>query len=170
MKKFVNIILLLILLIMSIMNCFLANRLADKTEELIELTNVEPEIIFLDSEFDTVYIERYDTMQLPIVKIDTLTDTLTLVEIDSVDSVYVEIPISTYHYDTTLSETHISLMCEGFDVRLNSLLIENLKVPTIEQKVLKKWYENIHLGTGLSVTYINKFRVVPSIGIYYKLF
>ena len=166
MKKFVNLVMGIVLLVMCVMNCVLVKDLEDKTTQLIECYDIEPEIIFIDSlVYDSIYLTKTEVVRLPIVDTLVLTDTII-----HQDSVYVEIPISTYHYDTTFAETHISLMCEGFDVRLNSLLIENLKMPTIEQKVPKKWYENIHLGTGLSVTYIDKFRVVPSIGIYYKLF
>lgn len=165
MKKFVNIVLLLILFISSIMNCILANRLADRTEELIELTDLENEVIIVDSvKFDTVFIEKTEVVKLPIVDTLVLTDTLV-----AVDSFFVEVPISTYHYDTTLAETHISLICEGFNVRLDTLLVESMKVPIIEQKVPKKWYENFGIGLGIGATYCDGLKILPTIGIYYKL-
>ena len=144
MKKFVNVILLLILFISSIMNCILVRDLEQKTLELIELTDVEPPLIIVDSlVHDTVYITKTEVVRLPIYNTDTIVE---------VDSVFVEVPINTYHYDTTLAETHINLICEGFDVRLNSLLIEKLKVSTIEQKPLKTKPFGIGVSLGVGAT------------------
>lgn len=167
MKKFINIIIGIVLLIMCVMNCFLANRLADKTEELIELTNLEPEIIFLDSlVWDTVYFEKTEVVRLPIVDTIITTDTIVAVERDSV---FVEVPINTYHYDTTLAETHINLILEGFDVRLNSLLIENLKVPTIEQKPLKTKPFGIGVQLGIGATK-DGFSPYIGLGLNYNIY
>lgn len=164
MKKFVNVVLLLVLFISSIMNCILVRDLEEKTLELIELTNIEPEIIFIDSlVYDTVYFNHFDTVKLETIKKDSITKLDSIFILDSVEAF---IPISTYHYDTTLAETHISLICEGFDVRLNSLLVENLKTAIIKENKPKKWC----IGVGLGITYVDKFRLVPTIGISYNLF
>lgn len=169
MKKFVNVVLLLVLFISSIMNCILVRDLEEKTLELIELTDVEPEIVFLDSlVYDTVFIEKYELVKLPIYNTDTIkqTDTLTLVEIDSANVV---LPIEVKHYSDTFSNVSISFSLKGFNCEIDSLYVKNfLSVPT-QEKAVKKWYDNIHLGAGLSVTYIDKFRLVPTVGIYYKL-
>lgn len=168
MKKLINIILLFILLVMSIMNCFLANRLADRTEELIELTDLENEVIIVDSiEYDTVYITKTVVVRLPIYNTDTILTTDTILVTDSVDVV---IPINTYHYDTTLNKTHINLICEGFDVRLNTLLVERINVAQKQEKAPKKWYDNFEVGVGLGITHIDRVKIVPMLGVYYNLF
>lgn len=170
MKKFVNVIIGIVLLIMGIMNYILVRDLEQKTLELIELTDLENELMFVvDSVeiFDTVYFNHFDTVKLETIKKDTITKLDSIFVLDSVD---VFIPISTYHYDTTLAETHISLICEGFDVRLDTLLVERIKVPTIEQKTPKKWCDNFGIGLGLGATYCDGLKILPTLGIYYKLF
>lgn len=167
MKKFVNIIIGIVLLIMCVMNCVLVKDLEQKTIELLEIYDVEPEIVFLDSvEYDTMYITKTEVVRLPIYNTDTIQTIDTIIH---QDSVFVEVPIELKHYSDTLQNVGISLETKGFNCEINNLYVKNfLSVPT-QQKVPKKWYENIHLGGGLSVTYIDKFRVVPTIGIYYKL-
>lgn len=168
MKKFVNVIIGIVLLVFCVMNCILVRDLEQKTIDLIELTDIEPEIIFVDSlVYDTVYLGYYDTIQLPIVKIDTLTDTLTLVE---KDSVIVQLPIEINHYQDTLLNTAISFDVRGFQCKVDNLYLKSMKVPTIEQKALKKWYNNFSIGVGLSGVYMEGIKIIPSVGIYYTLF
>lgn len=166
MNKFINIVLGLVLVVFAVMNCVLVNDLEKATKELVEVYNIEPELIIVDSlVWDTCYITKTEVVSLPIYRTDTILTTDTIV---AVDSVYVEIPISTYHYDTTLSETHISLICEGFDVRLNSLLIENfLSVPTQgKQAKTKDFGLGLSLGVGATK---DGFSPYIGIGLYYKL-
>lgn len=170
MKKFVNVLIVLLLLGSCIFNVVLVSDLNKKTTELIQSYEVEPEIVFLDSlVYDTVYITKTELVRLPLYNTDTIltTDTLTLVEIDSANVV---LPIEFKHYSDTLQNVGISLSLKGFNCEIDNLYVKNfLSVPTQENKP-KRWYEDIHLGAGLSVTYIDKFRLVPTIGIYYKLF
>lgn len=170
MGKLIDILLIVLLLIFAVMNCVLVSKLQQKTTELIELTNLEPEIIFLSDTlltFDTVYIQRYDTIRLIKCQVDTITLNDTTIIIDSVDVV---LPIELKHYSDTLANTAISLEIKGFNCEIDNLYIKNfLSVPT-QQKVPKQWYNNIHLGVGLGATYLNEFKVVPSVGIYYTLF
>lgn len=168
MKKFVNVIIGIVLLIMGIMNYILVRDLEQKTLELIELTDVEPEIVFLESiKYDTVFVERKEVVKLPIVDTLVLADTVVAV---AVDSVYVELPIELKHFSDTLSNIAISFDLLGYNCEVKDLYIENfLKQPT-QEKAVKRWYDNIHLGAGLGVTYVDRLRVVPTLGIYYKLF
>lgn len=170
MNKIINILIVLLLLGSCIFNVVLVSDLNKKTTELIELTDIEPEIIFLDNlVYDTVFIEKTEIVRLPIYTIDTVkqTDTLTLVEIDSVD---VQLPIEISHYQDTLLNTAISFDLRGFQCKVDNLYLKSMKVPTIEQKVPKKWYNNFGIGVGLGITYVDKFRFVPTLGIYYHLF
>lgn len=165
MNKIINIIFIVILLISCIGNVLLVSDLNKKTTELIELTDIEPEIIFLDSlVYDTVYLERYQKVLVPVINTDTINDTILVV-----DSIEVNIPIQKKHYNDTLAETAFSFDLEGFNCEINNLYVKNfLSVPTQENK-LKRWYNNLGFGVGLGITYIDKFRLVPTVGIYYKL-
>lgn len=170
-NKIIITILTIILIIVCLFNCKVVNDLEEKTLELIELTNIEPEIVFLDSitQFDTIYIERYELVKLPIYNTDTILTTDTIVAVDSV-FVDVLLPIEVKHYSDTFSNVGISFSLSGFQCEVNNLYVKNfLNVPT-QEKAVKRWYEDIHLGVGLSVTYIDKFRVVPTLGLYYNIF
>lgn len=164
MNKFVNCVLGFVLVVLSIMVCWLSIDLQRTTEELIQSYDVEPELIIMDSvKFDTMYITTTEVVKLPIYNTDTILINDTILVTDSADVV---IPISTYHYDTTLNQTHISLICEGYDVRLNSLLIENfLSVPT-QEKQAKRW----SIGVGIGMTYCDGFKILPTIGLSYNIF
>lgn len=165
MDKIINILITILLLGSCIFNVILVSDLNKRTTELIELTHLEPEIIFLDSlVYDTVYIEKYENVRLPIYNTDTILINDTILITDSADVV---IPISTYHYDTTLAETHISLICEGFDVRLNSLLIENLKTSIIKENKPKRIGLGLQLGIGATK---EGFSPYIGVGISYNLF
>ena len=143
-------------------------NLKDKSiDEIVEtkLSNYETvDTVFFDSViFDTVYFNHFDTVKLETIK--TKLDSIFVL-----DSVEVFIPINTYKFDTTLNETHINLICEGFDVRLSSLLVKNLKTSVIKENKPKKWYNNFGIGVGIGITYVDKFRLVPTLGISYNLF
>lgn len=162
MNKIINVLIVLLLLGSCIFNVVLVSDLNKKTMELIELTDIEPEIIFVvDSVeiFDTCFFNHFDTVKLETIKKDTIT------KLDSIfvlDSVEVFIPINTYKFDTTLNQTHINLICEGFDVRLNTLLVENLKMPTIKENNPKTNRFGLGLQLGIGV---NEKGFTPYIGI-----
>lgn len=166
MKKIINILLLLLLLSSCIFNVILVSDLNKKTLELIELTDIEPEIIFLDSlVYDTVFIEKIELVKLPIYNIDTVQQTDTIV---AVDSVYVELPIEVKHYSDTLARTAISFDLRGFQCEVNNLYVKNfLNVPTQEKAVKTNRFG---VGVGIGITYVDKFRLVPTLGISYNLF
>lgn len=166
MNKIINILIVLLLLGSCIFNVVLVSDLNKKTTELIELTDIEPEIIFLDSlVYDTVYIEKTEIVKLPIV--DTLIRTDTVV---AVDSVYVELPIELKQFSDTLAGTAISFDLRGFQCKVDNLYLKSIKMPTIEQKAPKKWYNNFGVGVGVGAIYCDGFKILPTIGLYYKLF
>lgn len=76
-------------------------------------------------EFDTIYLDHWKTVKLPIhdTTLYCITDTLTLV-----DSVEVEIPIYHYAVDTTFTtdttKFDLGLRLTGYDVSLDTLLYE----------------------------------------------
>ena len=153
---------------MSIMNCILVRDLEQKTLELTEIYDNEELIIFLDSiEYDTVFVEKTEIIRLPIYNTDTILTTDTILVIDSVD---VLLPIEINHYQDTLLNTAISFDIRGFQCKVDNLYLKSMKVPTIEQKAPKRWYNNFGIGVGLSGVYMEGIKIVPSVGIYYTLF
>lgn len=115
-----------------------------------------------DLAYDTVYFSHFDTVHLPAVVIN---DTLI-----QVDSVYVQIPISTYQYDTIISDTNyttsLKATVSGFGVSFDSLYL-NTKIMQQEPKNTPKWYENIcpSAGVGFGTGGFGFF-----VGIGYKIF
>lgn len=167
MKKLINIIIIGFIVVSTLINLYYINNLDRLVKERIEVLDVEHDVVFVDSlVHDTMYIEKYDTVRLTKCQVDTLVINDTVVAVDSVDVV---LPIEVKHYSDTLAETAISFDVTGFRCELNNLYVHNfLNVPTQENKP-KRWYDNFGVGVGLGVTYIERFRVVPNIGLYYKL-
>lgn len=167
MNKIINVLIVLLLLGSCIFNVVLVSDLNKKTTELIELTDIKPEIIFLDSlVYDTVFIEKTEIVRLPIYHTDTVkqTDTLTLVEIDSVDVV---IPIELKQFNDTLSNTAISFDLSGYNCKVNNLYVKNLKTPTIKENKLKRIGLGLQLGVGATK---EGFSPYVGLGISYNLF
>lgn len=168
MNKSINILIISFIIASTVINLYFIYNLDRLVNERLEVLDIEPEIIFLDSiEYDTVYTEKKEIVKLPIV--DTLVLTDTVVKF-AVDSVFVEIPIEYKHYSDTLVQTAISFDLRGFQCEVNNLYVENfLNVPTQENKP-KRWYNNLGFGVGLGITYVDRFRLVPTVGINYNLF
>lgn len=167
MKKLINILIISFIIISTVINLYFIYNLDRLVNEKLEVLDIEPELIIVDSLiYDTVYTEKKEIVKLPIVDTVILTDTVVAV---AVDSVFVEIPIEYKHFSDTLAETAISFDLRGFQCEVNNLYVKNfLNVPTQENKP-KRWYNNLGLGVGLGVTYIDRFRICPNIGLYYKL-
>ena len=117
--------------------------------------------------YDTVYLERYKTVKLPVV------DTLILIN-DSirVDSVFVEVPISMYKLDTTFStdttQLNLSIRNSGYNVKLDTLSYLFEYIPTHQKTNFFK--EHFKFGAGVSTGY-GFFSKQPDIflgiGVYY---
>lgn len=113
-------------------------------------------------QYDTLYFSHYDTLKLPVV--DTINDTIL-----KIDSVLVQIPISTYTFDTTITDslykTSLKAITSGFAVTMDSLYLNTEIMP---QRVKKQpWYSNIcpAVGIGYGTGGAGVF-----IGIGYKIF
>ena len=95
-------------------------------------------------QYDTVYFNHYDTLKLPVV--DTINDTIL-----KIDSVLVQIPISTTVYDTTITKTNyrtsLRAVLSGFQTSVDSLYIST---EIMQQRVKKQpWYDRLGVGVGL---------------------
>ena len=138
-KSFVILVLVLLVVLLSIKTekCYQEARKQPKTVIITDtLTNVL---------YDTLFIDHFETVKLPVV------DTLTIIN-DSIriDSVFVEVPISIYKFDTTFksdtTQLNLSIRNSGFNVTLDSLSYHFEYTPT-----LKKNYFRDHFKFGLGV-------------------
>ena len=139
--------LLFALSILGILLVILSHRAKNNVDNLISTTDT---ITVTDTitnwQHDTVYFNKLDTVKLPIVHTDTtlLIDTL-------IDSIYVQVPIHTYHYDTIISDsshtTAIQADIDGFAVRLEQLSIQTEITPQMAKK--QPWYGNIVPAVGV---------------------
>ncbi len=117
--------------------------------------------------YDTVFINHFETVKLPVV------DTLILTN-DSirVDSVFVEVPISVYKFDTTVSTDttflNIRIQNLGYDVKLDSLSYNFKYTPRPPKTNFFKEHFKFGLGvsTGFGV-FSKKPDVFVGCGFYY---
>jgi hypothetical protein len=139
--------LLFALSLLGILLVILSHRAKNDVDSLITTTDtITVTDTITDWRYDTVFISRLDTVKLPIVHTDTtlLIDTL-------IDSIYVQVPLHTYHYDTIISDsthtTAIQADIEGFAVRLAQLSIETKITPQRTEK--QPWYGNLCPAVGV---------------------
>ena len=115
--------------------------------------------------YDTLFIDHFEIVKLPI------TDTIV---IDSlrIDSVFVEVPISIYRFDTcfTTDSTNLNIMIRnsGFNVILDSLSYHFEYTPTLKKtNFFKEHFKfGVGIGTGFGV-FSKKPDVFMNIGFYY---
>ena len=110
---------MLILTVIYLLLFFLVNT--NRQSQVIQDKQLQPVVItdtLTNVVYDTVYLERYKTVKLQVV--DTL-----IIDSVRIDSVFVEVPISIYKFDTTFCNdtTRLDLFIQnkGFDVKLDSL-------------------------------------------------
>ena len=102
--------------------------------------------------YDTIYIKEYKTVKFPV------TDTI-VVDSVKIDSVFVQVPISTYQLDTVFQTdtTRLDLFIQnsGFNVKLDSLYYRLEFQPTPPVKLPKKNYfkDHFRFGVGVSAGY-----------------
>ena len=143
--------------------------LSIKTEKCYQEARKQPKTVYLTDtivnvEWDTVYLERYKTVKLPIA--DTavyyIADTVT-----RVDSVFVEVPISKYKFDTIVftdtTQLNLSIRNSGYAVTLDTLSCSFTYRPTKINKTKKiHWFIGPSLGIGYDFT---SGKLIPTIGI-----
>lgn len=130
--------------------------------------HVEPEPVvvtdtIVDWQYDTVY--RYDTR---IVKLPIHDTTVCVDSIYATDSVYVEVPIYRYGYDTTLTTEHSSTRLEvklsGYDVNIDTLTATTTVTPIyIQEKT--PWYKRFRPSVGIGVG--TTFKGEATVGAYF---
>ena len=152
-KTFVITTLILLVVVLSI-----------KTEKCYQEARKQPETVYLTDTltnvlYDSVFIDHFETVKLPVV------DTLILIN-DSIriDSVFVEVPISVYKFDSTFTtdttSLNIHIQNSGYDVKLDSIYYRLEYTPTKTKKT--HWFIGPSLGIGYDFT---TGKLVPTIGI-----
>lgn len=153
--------LLFALSILGILLVILSHRAKNDVDNLISTTDT---ITLTDTitnwQHDTLFISRLDTVKLPIVHTDTII---------KLDSILVQIPINTYHYDTTITDTsyktHLKAVVSGFSVAVDSVYLSTEITP---QRVKKQpWYTNLCPAVGIGFGTGGQIGLFAGIG--YKL-
>ena len=161
-KSLVIVVLFLLVVLLSIKNekCQQEARKQPKTVFISDtLTNIV---------YDTLFVEHFETVKLPVV------DTITIIN-DSIriDSVFVEVPISIFKFDTCLTtdstNLNIRIQNSGYDVKFDSLSY-NFKYTPRPQKKTNFFKEHFKFGAGVSTGYgcfSKQPDVFVGVGFYY---
>lgn len=160
-KTFVILVLVILVVFLSVKSMKYYQKSQEKPEtKTITVTDTLTQVMY-----DTIFINHFETVKLPVV--DTIV-------IDSlrIDSVFVEIPISIYKFDTTFCNdtTRLDLFIQnkGFNVTLDSLSYRLEYTPTHQKTNFFK--EHFKFGAGVSTGY-GVFSKKPDIflgfGFYY---
>ena len=159
-KTFVIVVLVLLVVFLSVtsMKCY---QKSQEKPETVYLTDTLTQVLY-----DTLFIDHFETVKLPV------TDTLILIN-DSIriDSVFVEVPISVYRFDTTFfTDTtvfNLSIQNSGFNVTLDSLSYRLEYTPALKKNYFRDHFKfGVGIGTGFGI-FSKKPDVFMGIGFYY---
>ncbi len=167
-KKTLKTVLLTTLILLVVLLSIKTEKCYQKTQE----KPLQPVVItdtLINVVYDTLFIDHFETVKLPVV--DTLvyyiTDTVV-----RVDSIEVEIPISKYQLDTTFSTDttclNIRIQNSGYNVKLDTLSYLFEYTPTHQKTNFFK--EHFKFGAGVSTgfgVFSKKPDVFLGIGVYY---
>ena len=161
-KTFVIIILVLLVVFLSVTSMKYYQKSQDKQSQPVIVTDTLTNVVY-----DTLFFDHFETVKLQVV------DTLILIN-DSirVDSVFVEVPISVYKFDSTFTtdttRLNLSIRNSGYDVKLDSLSY-NFKYTPTHQKT-NYFKDHFRFGAGIGTGYgvfSKKPDVFMGIGFYY---
>ena len=165
MKEIVKAIFLLAVIYMLLFFLVKTNR----QSQVIQEKQLQPVILtdtITNVLYDTIFIDHFETVKLPT------TDTLILIN-DSIriDSVFVEVPISVYKFDSTFTTDttcmNIRIQNSGFNVTLDSLSYKFEYTPTPKTNFFRDHFRfGLGVGTGYGF-FTRKPDVFLSIGFYY---
>ena len=145
-KTFVIVVLVLLVVFLSIKT----NKYYQKSQEKPEPKTIVVSDTITKVVYDTLFIDHFEKVKLPVV------DTVTIIN-DSIriDSVFVEVPISVYRFDTTFfTDTtvfNLSIQNSGFNVTLDSLSYHFEYAPTLQKTNFFK--EHFKFGLGVYAGY-----------------
>ena len=149
MKEIIKSMLILTVIYLLLFFLVKTNRtcqvIQDKQSQPVIVTDTLTNVIY-----DTVYLERYKTVKLRTTDttICYITDT-----VKRVDSVFVEVPISVYKFDSTFTtdttQLNLSIRNSGYDVKLDSLFYKFEYTPTKTKTNFLKEHFKFGVGAGL---------------------
>lgn len=158
-KTFVITTLILLVVVLSI-----------KTEKCYQEARKQPKTVFISDTltnvlYDTIFINHFETVKLP------LTDTIVIDSI-RIDSVFVEVPISIYKFDSTFSTDttvfNLSIRNSGFNVTLDTLSYSFTYRPTKTKTNFFRDHFRFGLGAGAGYGFFSKKPdVFLGFGFYY---
>ena len=163
-KTFVIVILSLLVVFLSVTSMKYYQKSQEKQSQPVILTDT-----IVNVEWDTIYLERYKTVKLPVVDstVYYITDTVT-----RVDSIEVELPISKFQLDTTFTtdttSLNIRIQNSGYDVKLDSLSYNFKYTPRPPKTNFFK--EHFKFGAGVSTgfgVFSKKPDIFVGVGLYY---
>ena len=165
MKEIVKAILILAVIYLLLFFLVKTNRQSQVIQEKPETKTITVTDTLTQVMYDTIFINHFETVKLPVV--DTIV-------IDSlrIDSVFVEIPISIYKFDTTFCNdtTRLDLFIQnkGFKVTLDSLSYRLEYTPTPKKtNFFKEHFKfGAGIGTGFGV-FSKKTDIFLGAGFYY---
>ena len=159
---------MLILTVIYLLLFFLVKT--NRQSQVIQEKQSQPVILtdtIVNVVYDTLFIDHFETVKLPVV------DTVTIIN-DSIriDSVFVEVPISVYKFDSTFTtdttSLNIRIQNSGYAVTLDTLSYSFTYKPTHQKTNFFK--EHFKFGAGVSTgfgVFSKKPDVFLSIGFYY---
>lgn len=157
---------MLILTVIYLLLFFLVNT--NRKSQVIQDKQSQPVIItdtITNVVYDTVFINHFETVKLPVV--DTI-----VVDSLRIDSVFVEVPISIYKFDTTFkSDTtclNIRIQNSGYAVALDTLSY-NFKYTPRPPKT-NFFRDHFKFGAGVSTglgVFSKKLDIFVGVGVYY---
>ena len=168
MKEIVKAIFLLTviyLLLFFLVNTNKQSQTKQPEPKTITVTETLTQVIY-----DTLFIDHFETVKLPVV------DTITIIN-DSlrIDSVFVEVPISVYKFDSTFTTDttclNIRIQNSGYAVTLDTLSYNFKYTPRPPKTNFFKEHFKFGLGIGTGYGFFTrKPDIFLSIGVYYTLF
>ena len=160
---------LIFILVVTIVILFTTLAIVITTHRTRKQPVPQPKIIIVTDTitnviYDTVFIKEYRTVKLPT------TDTLYRDSV-KIDSVFVQVPISTYKLDTTFctdtTRLDLHIINSGFEVTLDTLYYRLEYQPTPPVKLPKKRHRfGFFVGpaVGVGYDYLNN-KPIPTVGI-----
>ena len=159
---------MLILTVIYLLLFFLVKT--NRQSQVIQEKQLQPVILtdtIVNVVYDTLFIDHFETVKLPVV------DTVTIIN-DSIriDSVFVEVPISIYKFDTTFksdtTQLNLSIRNSGYDVKLDSLSYNFKYTPRPPKTNFFK--EHFKFGGGAGAgdgCFAKQIDVFVGVGLYY---
>ena len=166
MKEIVKAILILAVIYLLLFFLVKTNRQSQVIQEKPETKTIIVTDTLTQVMYDTIFIDHFETVKLQVV--DTI-----VVDSLRIDSVFVELPISVYKFDSTFTtdttSLNIRIQNSGYAVTLDSLFFEFKYTPTHQKTNFFK--EHFKFGAGVSTgfgVFSKKPDIFVGVGLYYK--